>query len=254
MLKILLWIIFLAIFIFAGFKIYQIFFQSQKIPANNSYYSSSDHQSIVNDNGSSATNPTTNPPVTSQTILDKTKIDVPFSSQAPFANWDAAHEDACEETSLIMVNHFIKGTKIDSPTSVDKEILAMVDYETQNSYGVSVSTSQLNQIASSYLGLKTGRIKTGASISDIKRELSAGRPVIVGAAGKILANPNFRDGGPNYHMLVIIGYDQNGFITNDPGTRLGSGFRYTFDGLFNAIHDWDPNNILSGGKDYLVFD
>jgi uncharacterized protein YvpB len=88
----------------------------------------------------------------------------------------------------------------------------------------------------------------------IKDELANGRPVIVGAAGKILPNPNFRNGGPNYHMLVVIGYDKNGFITNDPGTRKGQDFRYSFSDLFNAIHNWESNNILNGLKEYLVFD
>jgi len=89
---------------------------------------------------------------------------------------------------------------------------------------------------------------------NIKKEIAAGHPVIVPAAGKVLPNPNFTNGGPNYHMLLIIGYDQTDFITNDPGTRNGKNFRYTYDGLINAIHDWNPNNILDGRKAVLVFD
>jgi uncharacterized protein YvpB len=252
--KLLFWLVFLAALFFVGYQVYRIFFLSQKIPTQDGYYNSSNHQSIVNQNGNSATDSGSVISTTNQEILDKVNIDVPFTVQAPTANWDATHEEACEEASLIMVQHYIKGTKFDSTDSADQEILALIGWETQNGYALDVTTSQLSQIASSYYGIKSGRVKTGATIDDIKRELSAGRPVVVGAAGKVLPQPNFRDGGPNYHMLVITGYNKNGFITNDPGTRKGQGFRYTFDGLFNAVHDWNPNNILDGGKDYLVFD
>jgi len=180
-------------------------------------------------------------------------LDVPFLSQAPFGIWDPLHEDACEEASLIMVKHFLEKDGNLTSTSGDAEIRKMIQYEEQNNYGISITLEQLNQIAKNYAGMQTGRVKNNATIEDIKKELAAGRPVIVPAAGKILPNPNFRNGGPNYHMLVIKGYDKNGFITNDPGTRKGEGFRYAFNDLYNAIHDWDANNILNGQKVYLVF-
>ena len=66
-------------------------------------------------------------------------------------------------------------------------------------------------------------------------------------------NPNFKDGGPNYHMLVVTGYDATGFVTNDPGTRLGQNFHYDYAGFDYAIHDWDATNIQNGGRDMLVF-
>jgi hypothetical protein len=54
-------------------------------------------------------------------------------------------------------------------------------------------------------------------------------------------------------MLVIVGYDSNGFITNDPGTRKGEGYRYSFATLMAAIHDWNPTDIRQGTPAYLVF-
>ena len=177
-------------------------------------------------------------------------LNVPFMVQAPDANWDAVHEEACEEASLNMVYHYIKETTIsDSNTDLN----GILDFETKNNYGPSISLDQLREVARDYFGLKNGKVKYNITIDDIKRELADGKPVIVGAAGKILPNPNFRNGGPNYHMLVIIGYDEKGFITNDPGTRNGKNFRYTFNALYNAIHDWNSTNILDGGKNILVF-
>ena len=188
---------------------------------------------------------------TAVSLLEKVYLDVPFQVQAPNANWDPVHEEACEEASLLMVYHFIKKIRI---TDGDIEINNILDYEKTNKYGPSITLNALSDIASSYYKLNYGTVHINISIVDIKNELANGNPVIVGAAGKILPNPNFRDGGPIYHMLVIKGYDKDGFITNDPGTRLGNNFRYNYDDLFNSIHDWNSANILNGGKNYLVFD
>lgn len=187
-------------------------------------------------------------------LLDSVLLKVPFMSQAPFAKWDALHEDACEEASLIMVKYFLDKKTIISKELGEKEIQNMMAFEKKNKYGISITLDELSEVANKYYDLKNGRVEKNISIQDIKKELSNGKPVIVGAAGKVLPNPNFKNGGPNYHMLVVVGYDEKGFITNDPGTRLGEGFRYSPDDLLKSIHDWDPKNILSGGKDYLVFD
>lgn len=179
---------------------------------------------------------------------------IPFTTQAPLANWDALHEEACEEASLIMLHHYQNGTTIDSPDSADKEILDLVSWETNNGYGQDVTLEQLSEIAEKYYGMNSGRIITNVTADSIKKEISAGHPIIVPAAGKVLPNPNFRNGGPNYHMLVLIGYDPTDFITNDPGTRNGKNFRYTYDGLLSAVHNWNSSNILNGPKELLVFD
>jgi len=185
---------------------------------------------------------------------EEISIKVPFLSQAPFQKWDALHEDACEEASLIMLKYFSDDKKMISKELAEKEIQDMVAFEKKNKYGISITLNELNEVARKYYNLKTGRVEKNITIDDIKKELSDGKPVIVGAAGKVLPNPNFKNGGPNYHMLVVVGYDKKGFITNDPGTRLGEGFKYTFEDLYKSIHDWDPKNILNGGKSYLVLD
>lgn len=149
-----------------------------------------------------------------------------------------------------MVYHYIKNTPIKDPNS---ELNNILDFEASHGFGFDVTTTELSAIAKSLFGLNTGVVKKNISIDDIKKELADGKPVIVPAAGKMLPNPNFRNGGPNYHMLVIKGYDSNGFITNDPGTRLGKDFRYSFNDLYNAIHDYASPNILNGEKNYLVF-
>lgn len=180
-------------------------------------------------------------------------IKMSFLSQAPFANWDALHEDACEEASLIMVRHYYNKTTIGGVQQGEDEIQNLIKYENESGYGTSITISELSNIAEKYYNMSTGKVISGDKASIIA-QLDAGKPVIAPAAGKMLDNPNFRNGGPNYHMLVIKGYDKNGFITNDPGTRKGEGFRYSYSNLLDSIHDFDPVNIKNGAKQVLVFD
>ena len=70
--------------------------------------------------------------------------------------------------------------------------------------------------------------------------MSRGSLVLVPAFGQILGNPYFTPPGPATHMLVIRGYDETTkeFITNDPGTRRGEGYRYSYAALVRAIRDY----------------
>ena len=181
-------------------------------------------------------------------------LTIPFLSQAPYAVWDPLHEEACEEASLIMVRAFYDQREEIPIEQGESEIQALVAYESDNGFGPSITLQELAKIALDYSGMKNSRIVTSPTINGIKEEILAKRPVIIPAAGKILPNPNFRNGGPNYHMLVIKGFTETGFITNDPGTRKGNDFFYKYGDLMNAIHDWDAGNILNGQKAYLVFD
>jgi hypothetical protein len=182
-------------------------------------------------------------------------IEVPFLSQAPLGNWDQLHEDACEEASLLMLNLFYDRTKSITKDKGEKELHALIDWEAKNGYENSITLEQLNIIAQKYFKLLSGRVKPLSSADDLKKEIARGRPVIVPAAGKVLPNPYFRNGGPIYHMLVIKGYDETSFISNDPGTvTKGEGLKYTCTDLLKSTHDWDPTNILNGQKAYLVFE
>lgn len=188
---------------------------------------------------------------TDTSIPEKAIINIDFMSQAPEANWDALHEDACEEASFLMVKQYYDETSIGSASEFDRELKSMILYEDQNGYGPSITAEQLVKIAKEKFNM-VGQIKT-ASIESIEKDISLGHPVIVPAAGKLLGNPNFRNGGPNYHMLVIKGYNSSNFITNDPGTRKGNGYVYDKNILMNAIHNYDSNDMKNGPAVYIVF-
>jgi len=180
------------------------------------------------------------------------KIDVPFQSQAPLANWDALHEEACEEASLILVQRYLSG-QATTPQQMENEIQTLVAWETAHGYAQDVTASQLKDIAHGVYGLH-GTILTDTSVDSIKRQIASGHPVIIPAAGQMLGNPYFSGLGPPYHMLVIIGYDDTSFITDDVGTRRGANYAYSYATIENAIHDWTGSNatIRSGRKAMLV--
>lgn len=204
--------------------------------------------------GSSAT-PVATPKPSATPIPGSALINVPFQVQAPNANWDALHEETCEEASILMVRHYMTGAPIGSASDADTELKSLVSWESDHSFDVSITVEQLKDVAAGYYGTTTGRIVLNPTVTDIKQEIASGRPVIIPAAGRVLQNPYFTAPGPLYHMLVIKGYDDKGFITNDPGIKQGNGFRYSYDNIMSAIHDWNgTNDILQGGKAYLVFD
>lgn len=182
-------------------------------------------------------------------------LPVPFSSQAPFAIWDEIHEEACEEMSLIMVKYYFDRKKI-TPEIAENEIQKMKEYQLKrNGHFIDSDMDELSAMANEYFDLQNARVKYNITKQDILESLTQGSPVIVPAAGRLLGNPNFSGLGPLYHVIVIVGFDGDDFITNDPGTRKGKHFRYKFNVLMNAIHDYpgNKNDIERGVKAGIVF-
>lgn len=167
-------------------------------------------------------------------------LPVAFASQAPFGNWDAVHEEACEEASMIMAEKYFHGGSL-SAHLMDQAILDLIAWEEANGYHVDLNAEETVVILKSYYSL-SAELETDVSATVIKNILRQGKLVIIPAAGRSLGNPNFTGAGPIYHMLVVRGFDDRTgeFITNDPGTRKGEGYRYKYQVLINAVHDWNP--------------
>ncbi|MFA4818095.1 MAG: C39 family peptidase [Parcubacteria group bacterium] len=187
-------------------------------------------------------------------IPDKILISVPFATQAPFANWDGLHEEACEEASLIMLKYYLDGKKL-TPDIAENEIQRMVDFEIKN-YGdfKDTTAAETVKLAEDFYGIKNLKVVYDFPKEDLKKYLAEGNPIIVPAAGRELGNPNFTGLGPLYHNLVLVGYKGNTIVTNDPGTRKGEGYTYNMDVLYNAIHDFPgrPEDINQGRKAMIV--
>lgn len=217
-------------------------------------YSTSEHFTLE-------TSPTTKPvagdPLAFKgTLPAEANLDVPFTTQAPYANWDFPYQEACEEASAIMVNAYYKGkTGVIPQADADREILDLVAYQKKTlGFYEDTNAAQTAEFIKGFYGYENVIVKPLTSPEDIKQAIALGYPVIVPFAGKELGNPNFRNGGPPYHMLVFRGYTPKLFITNDPGTRNGRQYTYTFDAIMNAAHEWvgDAASIDKGKKMMIV--
>lgn len=177
-------------------------------------------------------------------------LKVPFYSQAPFENWDYPWQEACEEASVLLVaniyfNHDWMREQF------NEEILKMVEWE-KGQFGTYLDTTaaQTAQILKDYLGLES-ITHTDPTLEDVQKILSKGHLVLMFFAGKELHNPNYRNGGPPYHVFVVKGYKPGGrIITNDVGTRKGADYVYSWDTLQRAMHDF-AQPIESGAKKML---
>ena len=173
-------------------------------------------------------------------------IKMSFVSQAPFADWNEPWQNACEEASINMVWYYLNDKNMTKENMRD-DILTMVDFQLKNWGGHhDIDAEKTLDLAGKTYGLK-GEVITEYSVESIKKLIASGIPVILPTDGILLNNPNFRGDGPPYHMLVIKGYDGKNFITNDPGTRLGEGYKYPYQTIIDSVKNPD-----GGAKELLI--
>jgi len=188
------------------------------------------------------------------------KNSAPFTSQAPHAKWDDLHDEACEEASIIMAYYYLENKEKISIKEAESEIQAMVDF--QMSYFGShkdLTAEEMVDLTEQFyekkLSVKNFESKQEA-LTYMKENLAQENIFIIPAAGRKLENPYFKTPGPLYHALVIKGFDETTkeFITNDPGTRRGESFRYSYDVIWDSIHDFPgkKDDILEGNKTVIL--
>jgi len=166
-------------------------------------------------------------------------LSVPYTVQAPLVNW-AVHEESCEEAAVLMYHYFLSGKETFSGSTIipayvaNSEMIKMKHWQVSH-YGrePDLSIEKLGVFVSQYYGYHP-RVFKGITIQDIKRELSAGHPVLVPVMTHALKNPHY---GPKsvYHILLIKGYNSKGAITNDAGIKEGQSAAYPWSTVFSAI-------------------
>lgn len=169
---------------------------------------------------------------------------VPFVSQAPSGQWsDIVFQNACEEASMLMAVSWMRG-EIRIERHQAEESIRKISELTQTRFGEGThdtSVEDTSRIFEELYGPLSLEVLPAVSLEIIRNRVLEGDIVIVPADGRKLRNPHFRSPGPEFHMLVIRGYDSDRkeFITNDPGTWFGEGYRYDEDRLYAAIRDYE---------------
>ncbi|MBD3238234.1 MAG: hypothetical protein GF332_01155 [Candidatus Moranbacteria bacterium] len=176
----------------------------------------------------------------------------PFIPQAPYKVWDDLHDEACEEAAIITAHFYLEQKDKVSKEVAEKEIQALVRYQIKKMGSHrDINAQEMVELARDFYQEQYSLVDD-YELDQIKLWLANQGIIIVPAAGRVLENPYFKQPGPLYHALVIIGYDdkKQEFITNDPGTKRGKEFRYDYDNLLNSVHDFpgDKEKILQGRK------
>ncbi len=185
--------------------------------------------------------------------VESVLLTVPFASQSPFGEWsDKRQQDGCEEASVILA--YCSASSDECPIvngKIDKQWMKEKIIDIYNfqigKWGSGVDTSAQDtgeRLLTGYFNYSKYRVLNVEDSEDIAQELMAGNVVIVPTNGKLLFNPNFTNGGPERHMVVVRGYDaeRKQFITQDPGTRQGENYRYDEEVLFDAIRDYETGD------------
>lgn len=214
------------------------------------------NDNIVTENTLTQDNQNSNPtPKPDTNLPEKVTNFVPFTPQAPFANWDKFHEEACEEASLAIAHYYLDKRNVVFANEAEKDI-QYIGSKSKGGGMEDLNVSELKTVAKNLYGYKNWRVIDKPSIKDVEKELAQGNIIIIPLAGREIGNPYFTTPGPLYHMLVISGYDNKKgvFITQDPGTKRGKDYEYKFDILLKANHDFpgDKDKIDQGQPKILI--
>ena len=110
---------------------------------------------------------------------------------------------ACGAASMKMVAEF-HGKEVPSAVDLCKEARDRGGYDMTNGWVHDYIVMKLNEF-----GLEASRKEGMDSLDELITSLQAGNPVIVSVEKRVLEQTRF-------HMLVLVGFDDNGFIYHEP--------------------------------------
>jgi hypothetical protein len=199
--------------------------------------------------------PTPSPPLTP--LPAAFRLGVPFTTQAPNGDW-TKHQNSCEEANLLMVDAYWKGNRAGTldPVAAEKGIADLVAWQLKNWGSEDDLTNQrLGQLAAEYYGYQYEVVPITEEA--MKRSIVNGIPVVLGVTTHGLGNPHY----PNFqthhlvpgysvsHYITLVGYDDQGFILNDPGITPGHGYHVIYSQLLFAIDNLDQQRpTLNEGR------
>ncbi len=190
------------------------------------------------------------------TIIPK-KYDIQnmaFFSQAPYGNRNQPYQDACEEASLLIWRYYLKNLN-KTKAEYNTDLLAMVALEMEMLwYFESTTIMEMKQIINRRDPTLHARIIEHPTIRDIEKEISQDNVVVAPFYGKWLKNPHYALWWPEYHFLVIKGYDQTNFITHDVWTLRWANREYTKTIIMENIHDRNRTDVRMWAPRILILE
>ncbi|MBI2635405.1 MAG: C39 family peptidase [Parcubacteria group bacterium] len=185
-------------------------------------------------------------------------LEVPYVNEAPHGIFTGPWKNACEEASISMVEGYYLGKKTVGLKEAEEFMMMLFEKQDllhgSNSNSDAARTAEMINKFSSYGAL----IKENPTIEEIKSEINQGRPVLTPNYGFGLKNLNipFLLSGSSYHMVVVIGYNDETreFITNDSGDgKTGASYRYGYDLFMNTVRDYDYSTNTVTGPSRAIF-
>src|SRR3989344_3458930 len=186
--------------------------------------------------------------INNQQLPDTLVLAVPFTDQAPTGKWDR-NED-CEEASITMAQAYLTGDTEDRlpVTGAQIYISKLRAWEEANlGYNADTGAYATSRMAEGAFGITVRQIKDYTEI-DLKKELIKNNVILLPINARLLGNPTYAESGPTYHMIVVRGYNDSGFIVNDPGTEQGNGQIYSFATLIKSAADWNNSAQIMDSK------
>ncbi|MCP4524135.1 MAG: hypothetical protein GY828_08005 [Candidatus Gracilibacteria bacterium] len=178
-------------------------------------------------------------------------LEVNFYPQSPFGKWGPIFNDTCEEASALLAFNYITSSP-QTRIEFRDELLGMVDWQNKTFGNYKhTNVAQTAQMLEEYLGFKNYEIIDNPTVDEVKNVINNGNIMIAPFYAKHM-NPNYLNGGPNYHFMVIKGYTQTDFITHDVGTKYGKDYRYSQEIIMERIHDYHPDDMTLGDKKIIV--
>lgn len=181
------------------------------------------------------------------------ELTVPFIPQTAGKGWVEPWKSACEETSITIIDHYYSGQKLDNKIGRN-EILRLVKKENEilkkNKDTDLEETARMINLFYPW----EAHIVENPTLEDVKAELEAGRPVIVPVYGPDLKNRYYAK-TIDAHMFVVSGFDDENreFIVQEVGMKKGRNFRYGYDLLLNAVHEYVPGRKTKSGRRAVIF-
>lgn len=198
-------------------------------------------------------------------ILPKEKeIDVKFYSQFPldittWIKYNEPYQNFCEESSLLNWYYHII---LKEPTlkEYNKDLLKLKELEDllfEWWYKHTSLEDTLKLLIAFQDNQKVfWKIVENPTIQIIKENINKWNLIIVPLYWKWLSNNLFRNWWPIYHNLIIKGYTEKNFITNEVWVSKWDWFMYKQSELMENIHNYDkklyPDNFTEWKKEILI--